>query len=210
MRKLRFAAALLAAISLAGIARAQSALSNFNVTGSAIGFSGASGTQAASLAGANYNVTSRVVAGYWNLNIPALATYNFGEAGYALPLSSIIGKTLSSKLNFDASAVEVEGNAGIGKVTSGTPVESHIAEIIGGSVTFPITANLSFNAVQLYYVHGGIAGSSGLIVTPSVSNFGSIGMGITVSLDSKGIGFKHRLTNKHKAALRLNHCLECQ
>jgi hypothetical protein len=192
-------------------AYAQSTLSNFSVTGSAIGFAGApAGAQTASLAGVNYQVTSRFSAGYWNLNVPALATYNFGVAGYALPLSSILGKSISSKLTFDASAVEVGFDTGIGKVTQGTPVaNSRVSEIVGGSITFPITANLSFNAVQLYWVHGGIAGTSGVVVTPSVSNFQSIGMGITISMDQKAADFKHRLVNKKKATVKLNHCAEC-
>lgn len=187
---------------------AQSALSNFNVTGSAVGFSGVAGAQTAVLSGVNYNIASRVSVGFWDLNVPGLATYNFGVGQYALPLSSLLGKKISSKLNFDASAVNVAFDGGIGKVNQAA--ESRVAGIFGGSVSFPITPNLTFNAVQAYYVKGGLNGTSGGVITPALSNFASIGMGMTVSLDSKGASFKHLLTNKARAAVRLNHCAECQ
>jgi hypothetical protein len=190
---------------------AQSTLSNFSVSGSAIGFTGApAGAQTASLAGANYQLTSRVQLGYWNLSVPSLANYSFGEAGYGLPLSSLLGKTLSGKLNFDASAVGVIFQGGIGKVNQSSPVNiSRIAEIVGATVSFPITASLTFNMAQIYWVHGGINGTSGFIVTPAISNFPTVGMGISVSLDSAAADFKHKFVSKKKTAVRLNHCMEC-
>jgi hypothetical protein len=190
----------------------QSALSNFSVQGSAIGFTGApGGTQAAVLAGAEYQLTTRVQLGYWNLSVPSLANYNFGEAGYGLPLSSLLGKTLSSKLTFDASSVGVIFQGGIGKVnqTIGTVSTDRVAEIVGATVSFPITASLTFNAVQAYWVHGGINGTSGFVVTPAVSSFPTVGMGINVSLDSAAADFKHKFVSHKESKRQMGRCLEC-
>ena len=200
---------------------AQSTLSNFSFNGSAIGFSATNGTQPAVLAGANYNLTSRVQVGYWALAVPAISSsYQYGVVGYGLPLSSIIGKSLSSKINFDASAVGVNFQAGLGKVLqTTTPIgsttstsTSRFAEIVGIAVTFPLTSTLSFNAVEAYWTHGGISGTSGFFLSPAASNFASIGMGLSLAIAPKvptGADFKHLLVRHGKQTVRLNHCAQC-
>jgi hypothetical protein len=220
MKVLRLAVVILCAVTPLR-AQAPSPLSNFSVAGSAVGFSGANGTQAAALIGGWFQTTQRFSVGYLNLAVPSIsANYNFGMGQYSLPLSSLLGKTLSGKLLFDASAIGVSFQAGLGKVLqTTTPIgatasvnTSRFAEIFGGQVTFPVTSSLSFNVVQVYWVHGGIAGTSGGIITPAVSNFPTIAMGLNLAVAPKalpGWDFKHLLVKHGKATVRLGHCEQC-
>jgi hypothetical protein len=207
--------------SLPAYGQAPSSLSNFSVSGSAVGFSGAGGTQAAALVGGWFQTTQRVSVGYLNLAVPAIsANYNFGMGQYSLPLSSLLGKTISGKLLFDASAIGVSFQAGLGKVLqTTTPIgatssvnTSRFAEIFGGQVNLPMTSSLSFNVIQVYWVHGGIAGTSGGIISPAVSNFPTIAMGLNLAVAPKalhGADFKHLLVKHGKATVRLGHCEQC-
>jgi hypothetical protein len=205
--KLRILAVLLAVCFCLGVANAQSTLSNASISGNFTSFFGGAGTQPAVLASANYQITQRVSGGYWELAVPANSrSYNLGVGSYTLPLSSLLGKTLSSKLLFDASAIPVSFSAGLGDVSqSGI---THAAGIIGGSFSVPVSQSATLNVFQAYGVFGG-GNSSGAFSNISSSTF-TMATGVTVHLDSLGANFKHRFTNKKKAPVRLGRCMECQ
>jgi hypothetical protein len=188
-------------------ALAQSALSNASISGNFTGFFGGAGTQPAVLASASYQVTQRVTGGYWALAVPALSrSYNMGVGTYTLPLSSLIGKTLSSKLLFDASAIPIGFSAGAGEVS--TLGVRHGAGIAGASFGIPVSESTTLNLFEFYGVFGG-GQTSGLFGNISGSTF-TMATGVTVQLDHLGPSFRHRFTNKKKAAVRLNRCTECQ
>lgn len=188
-------------------AYAQSALSNASISGNFTGFFGGSGTQPAVLASASYQVTQRWTGAYWALAVPAVSrSYNMGVATYTLPLSSLLGKTISSKLLFDASAIPIGLSAGAGEVTqSGI---THAAGIAGANFGIPVSESATLNVFEFYGVFGG-GGTSGLFSNISSTTF-TMATGLTVQLDHLGPSFKHRFTRKGKATVRLNRCMECQ
>ena len=186
---------------------AQSALSNASISGNFTGFFGGSGTQPAVMASANYQITQRVFGGYWELAVPAISrSYNLGAAGYTAPLSSLLPKSVDAKLLFDASAIPVTFFGGVGEVVqSGI---RHAAGIAGVNFGIPISSSATLNIFQFSGVFGG-GNSSGVFSNISSNTF-TMATGVTVHLDSLGAGYRHRFTNKKKAAARLGRCMECQ
>jgi hypothetical protein len=59
-----------------------------------------------------------------------------GVVGFTKPLSSLLGKTITSKLLFDATSLNVTFQGGGGKLL--TPTANHIAETFGASLSYPI------------------------------------------------------------------------
>lgn len=175
----------LSLLLLGGLAQAQSTtastvLSNISITGTASGFMGASGTQPASILGADFQVSQAVSVGYEQVQISALNTnYDFGVVNYGVPLSSLLGKTLTSKLTFNASDVSVTFTGGVGKMltsaTTSTPANSHIAETAGVFLHIPVSANLSFQVLGAQWIHGV---SNGVVTAPSTAALSS---GLSIS-----------------------------
>lgn len=154
------------------------ALNHFSITGSGAGFTGAAGgSQATSITGISYQFTSHVSFGYQNILVPSVSSYDFGVFEYATPLSSIIGKKLSSSTTFDASSVTVSFLGGAGEVMS--PAK-HIAETAGVYVSFPMkttTGGVSIGPVLGFqYVHS--PSVNGFVTSPSSAAI-SAGLGIS-------------------------------
>jgi len=186
---------------------AQTALSNASISGSFTGFSaGSGGWQPAVLASASYQVTQRVTGAYWEISVPSLSrNYNLGVGTYTLPLSSILGKTISSKLLFDASAIPVGFSAGAGEVVQlGI---THAAGIAGASFGIPVSESTTLNVLEIYGVFGG-GHESGVFSNISLSSF-TMATGLTVHLAPLGAQFKHRFVAKNKAHVRLGKCEQC-
>jgi hypothetical protein len=185
---------------------AQTALSNASISGNFTGFSGGGGWQPAVLASASYQVTQRVTGAYWELSVPAFSrNYNLGVGTYTLPLSSLLGKTISSKLLFDASAIPVAFSGGLGEVVQlGI---THAAGIAGVSFGLPVSESTTLNVLQVYGVFGG-GHESGVFSNVSSSSF-TMATGLTVHLAPLGAQFKHRFVSKNKAHVRLGRCEQC-
>ena len=152
----------------------------FSLSASASGFLGATGgNQAATLAGAWLNLTQRISIGYEQLVVPTVATYKFGSIHYQMPLSSLLGKKMSSHFLFDVSQVSVGFKGSIGNLTQSnvTPSVSKLAEKAGLTLAYPLADHISFQMVSVEWVHGGIAGTSGLVTSPSAAAI-SAGLGI--------------------------------
>src|SRR5271156_328478 len=179
---------------------AQSGLANASVSGSFTGFFGGAGTQPAVLASANYQVTQRVQAGYWELSIPSNSrSYNLGVGTYTLPLSSIIGKTLAAKLLFDSSAIPVSFSAGAGEVA--TLGIRHAAGLAGVSFAIPVSESTTLNILQAYGVFGG-GNTSGVFSNINSSTF-TLATGLTVHLAPLGASFKHRFVSRKGQRVKL-------
>lgn len=176
MKKL-FIAFLLCAAPIFAQSTPQS-LNHFSITGSGAGFTGAAGgSQATSIAGASYQFTSSISLGYQNIMVPGVTSYDFGVFQYAKPLSSLLGKTLSSKTTFDASSVTVSFLGGAGEVMS--PAK-HIAETAGVYVSFPMKTSAGGVSVGpvlgFQYVHS--PSVNGFVTSPSSAAI-SAGLGIS-------------------------------
>ena len=167
-----------------------SGLSNLSVSGSATGFavvgSSSSAPLAATIADVSFQATCHISAGYETLIVPTVADYNFAMAHYTIPLSSLIGKNLTAKLNFDASKVWVDFKGGVGKVVQSNLNKSSFAATIGPTVSIPLNSFVTWNTVGVQYVYGHLAGTSGVIVQPNglLSNM-SVSSGISLSLGAK-------------------------
>src|SRR5690349_9205270 len=111
-------AVLIGAIPAFGQSTASNVFSNFSVTGSAVGFMGASGAEPATVAEGSFKVTTNASVNYEHIAVPAVsnATYDFGTVSYQKPLASLIGKTAASKLTFDASGIDIEFMGGAGRL----------------------------------------------------------------------------------------------
>jgi hypothetical protein len=125
---------------------------HFVAGGSAIGFNSGSGAQVGSLAYTGLQVTNTVAVSYEHLNVPSMnATGNLAVASYTRGLNSLLGKSLSSKLLFDASNINVTFSGGAGKWAT---TKSNIAETAGVSISYPIPGTSA--AVQILgyqYIH---------------------------------------------------------
>jgi hypothetical protein len=139
-------------LSLAASAQQQ----HFSLSGSAVSFMGPSGSTPASIADGYFNLTKSLSLGYQQITIPDLATARLGLVNYAKPLSSWLGKSISSKLVFDASKITVSVYGGAGKLTQNTLSVNRIAETAGACVSYPISANVSAKIVCAQWLHGGI------------------------------------------------------
>src|SRR5271155_3406225 len=108
---------------------------HFVAGGSAIGFNSGSGSQAGSIAYTGIQVTTDVAVTYEHITVGSLnASGNLAVASYTRPLNALLGKTVSSKLLFDASNINVTFGAGAGRWTT---AKSNIAETISASISYP-------------------------------------------------------------------------
>lgn len=133
---------LLALALLASPAMAQTNIAapptfHFVTGGSAINFNSPQGNQVGSIAYVGIQVTPSFTTTYEHITVPSIsARYELGVLGYTKPLSSLLGSTLTSKLLFDASNINVTFQGGAGKLLS--PTANHIAETFGVSLSYPI------------------------------------------------------------------------
>ena len=142
---------------------------HFTLSGSAVGFMAAGSSAPASIAGASFHLTQRVSIGYEQLTVPTVASFDMGLVRYTLPLSSLVGKSLTSRFVFDASKISVSFKAGAGKVLQSALNVSRIAETGGVSVIYPLANHIDLSVISISYYHGGVSGTNGLVITPSTS-----------------------------------------
>lgn len=151
---------------------------HFSLTGSATGFLGASGgNQPANIAGGWFNITQRVSIGAEMITIPTVATFKFGMVQYQLPLANLVGKKLTGHFLFDASKVAVGFQGGVGNLVQSNQNVSKIAGTVGVTLSYPLSDHLSMQIISAQYVRGGVAGTSGLVSSPSAAAISS-GLGI--------------------------------
>lgn len=109
---------------------------HFVTGGSAINFS-ANGSNVGSIAFMGIQLTQSVTASYEHITVPSLSSrYEMGVINYTKPLSSLLGKTLTSKFVFDLTNINVTFQGGGGKLL--TPTANHIAETVGASLSYPV------------------------------------------------------------------------
>jgi hypothetical protein len=125
---------------------------HFIAGGSAIGFNSGSGAQAGSIAYTGIQVTTDVAVTYEHISIGSLsASGNLAVGSYTRPLNVLLGKTVSSKLLFDSSNINVTFSGGAGRWTT---AKSNIAETVGVSVSYPIPGTSAAIQILGYqYVH---------------------------------------------------------
>jgi hypothetical protein len=146
---------------------------HFTLSGSAVGWMGASSSAPASIAGVSFHLTPRVSLSYEQLTVPTIASFDMGYVRYSLPLSSLIGKKITSHFVFDASKVGVSFKAGGGKVLQSALNVSRIAEAGGISLSYPLANHIDVQVIGVTYYHGGISGTNGLVITPSTAAIAS-------------------------------------
>lgn len=148
---------------------------HFVISANASGYGGAKGTQAVSLAGAAFQVTKDVSAGYLQVFNPTDSTqpkYHLGVLNYTRELRALIGSKLSSKLVFDTTNWLVTFQGGAGKVNyEGV---NRIAEVGGVFLTRPVANNLSLTC-GYQILHG--QGTS--VITRNNSFAPSVGLNFT-------------------------------
>lgn len=180
MRKLLFAVLLFAFPVFA-----QTTTNNFNhfsLSGSAAGFSGAGGATTAATSGISYQFTQHVSLGFQNLQVPGTGGFDMGTFQYAVPLSQILGKKVSTGLTFDGSSVVFSFLGGAGKfMPTNKALKSTVAETAGVVISLPAASSASGVTigpiVQLQWVHAQGAGN-GVLLSPDSASVAA-GLGIT-------------------------------
>ena len=156
---LAFAVLLLPVVASAQTpASSPSPIDHIFVSGSALAFNGPNGMTASSNFGAALQLTPGLSTGYNQITIPSLnRTYRLGVVNYTRPLSSLVGKALSSKFVFDLSQINATFQAGGGKVdqVAPNPVFSTVAETGGVFLSVPLANHVSATVVGVQYLHGG-------------------------------------------------------
>jgi hypothetical protein len=125
---------------------------HFVAGGSAAMFNAGAGNQVASLAYTGLQVTADVTALYEHVSVPSInASGNLAVVSYTRPLNVLLGKTLSSKLLFDPSNINVTVAAGGGKWAT---AKSNVAETVSASVSYPIPGtSAAVQIIGIQYVH---------------------------------------------------------
>ncbi len=125
---------------------------HFVAGGSAINFT-ANGSNVGSVAYTGLQLTAGIAATYEHITVPSLSSrYELGVISYTKPLNSLLGKTLSSKLLFDASNMNVTFQGGGGKLL--TPTSNHLAETVGASLSYPIAGtSMAVQVIGYQWVH---------------------------------------------------------
>lgn len=135
-------------------APAPPAAQHFTISGNAVGFTSSTGTNVAEIMTAAMQLTTRVSAGYEHIAISALsARYEMGVVAYTLPLTSLVGQTLSSHFVFNSDNIQVTFSAGGGKLLQ--PTTNRIAETGGVHISYPLSDHVSMQLIGIDVVHGG-------------------------------------------------------
>ena len=147
----------------------------FTLTGNFSSFSNQSSTTPAVIATAALNLTTRVSVGYEHIQVSSVsARWELGVASYTLPLNSLLGKKISSKLVFDPSNINVTFSAGAGKLLQ--PTANRIAETAGFHISYPLMDHVSVKLVGVDFLHVGV--QSGFLTT-NVTEAVSTGLNIS-------------------------------
>jgi hypothetical protein len=139
------------------------AIQLFTLTGAATGFNQGGSSSVASTAGASVQLTNSIALGYNQVTIPSRASYNLGTFNYSTPLSSLFGKTLTSKFLVDLTQVGVTFQVGAGKQNAssgivGVAASSHVAEIAGAAIYYPLATHVDIQVFGYQYIHSNISG----------------------------------------------------
>ena len=134
---------------------------HLTLSASATGFMGGSGSQPATIAAIGFNVTPHFSVAYSQLLVPSTST----QAAVTASLGVVIGNTLSSKLSFDPTQINVTFQGGGGKSNqSGT---SRIAETAGAYISYPLAQNVSFQLFGISLIRSGNV--TGVLTTKQIS-----------------------------------------
>jgi hypothetical protein len=177
---------LLAFVSFAAVAFAQGGspadeatpTTHFSVSASALGFSGGGSSSAATIAGGSVALTKRIAVGYQQVIVPSLsANYYLGTVSYTMPLPSLLGKTLNSKLVFDSSkwSTTFFGGAGVLRQDLTGDMEQHIASTVGAGLNYTADGHITIQVISGQWIHAGVAGEAGnfFLVTPNTAAISS-------------------------------------
>ena len=165
----------LAVLAIAANCEAQSGLPNnptpqptqhFTLGGSVVSYMGPGGTSPASIADGYVNLTKNFSVGFQQITIPTIANIRLGLVDYGKPACSWLGKTISAKLVFDCSKVQIDVFGGAGKLNESALNVNRIAEAAGVCVNYSLGSNVSAKLLCGEYVHGGIV--NGLITSGSI------------------------------------------
>lgn len=101
-----------------------------------VGGINSNGTNPTSVVGVAYQLTHDFSAGYMQINDQsASSTWKFGAGNYSRQMCSVLGERLSAKLTFDACAVTLTVQAGLGRYVA--PHANHLAGTGGFYVSIP-------------------------------------------------------------------------
>lgn len=125
---------------------------HFVAGGSAIGFNSGSGSQVGSVAYTGLQITNTITASYEYLTVPSMSAHgSLGVVSYTRPLNALLGKTLSGKILFDTSNINVTFSGGLGKWTTSA---SNLAETVGASVSYPVPGtSAAIQIIGYQYIH---------------------------------------------------------
>jgi len=155
---------------------------HFTMSGSVVSYMGPGGSAPAAIADGYVNITKSWLVGYQQITIPSLATAKLGIVDFEHSLSAILGKTLTSKLAFDATQWQVDVFAGAGKLNESALNVNHIAETGGACLSRKLTTNLSLQPICGQWLHGGIV--NGPLVTGVGSTASSTSASSTTAVSS--------------------------
>jgi hypothetical protein len=161
-----------------GLAQEQPPISRFSIDASAMGFSGASQSSAATIIGGSVGMTKRFALGYQQILVPDLnANYYLGIATYTLQLKTLLGQRISAALIFDASKFNVRflGGAGVNRQQLSEPLNQKIAATLGGALEYSANNTLSVEIFSAQWIHAGIKGfeKDRFVVTPNTAAIAS-------------------------------------
>jgi hypothetical protein len=133
-------------------APAPQTIQHFVINANAAGYGG---SQAVSIEGAGFQVTSNVSVAYGRISNPTDSQqpiYNLGDLNYTRELRALLGSKLSSKLVFDTTNWLVTFQVSGGKVTAPGGI-NRIAEGAGIYCTRPVANNMSMTT-GIRFLHG--------------------------------------------------------
>lgn len=168
----------LIAVALFLMAPAFAQTSTFSVDVSALGYSGGGQTSAGTNVGGAVQITKHGAAGYEQIIVPNLsATYYIGRALYNVPVSTLVGKKISSSFVFNPAvwSVTFSGGAGVLRQTLNGVMAQHIATELGASLVYTANSHLGVEVISGQWLHAGVAGPAGnqFIVTPNTAAISS-------------------------------------
>jgi hypothetical protein len=132
----------------------------FVISVSAAGYGGQKAVQPVTIVGTAVQLTTNLSVGYnqiFNPNDSTAPKYNLGVVNYTRQLAEICS-FCKSHFVFDTTQVLITGQAGLGRVSMTLPGEtvstSHIAEIVGAFINYPLANHVSMQLLGLQYLHG--------------------------------------------------------
>ncbi len=127
----------------------------FTLSANVAGFNSPSATNGAMIATAAIQILPSVSVGYEHIGITSInSRYELGVIAYTRTLNTLLGKTISDKLLFDASQIGITFSAGAGKLLQ--PTANRIAETAGVHISYPLSDHISYQIVGIDVLHGGV------------------------------------------------------